>query len=208
MRPVPRLDEIEEGEIIDTSDDDDCVLLESPSVAINIDEDESDTDTEPFSSEKFFKACQRRAEKIATPKIFKDSQREPSLFIKPMSENALLYSTLNKSNSSADISCIELLGSPEAMPRPKPNENNDSVILLEDSIGDDFIPLVNPLAKSDKKSPKKTPLQSKKKKSGRMNISTFTTAEKRKWETTTATLTIPQRSWTSLERQLLQAQVQ
>ncbi|KAH8290820.1 hypothetical protein KR054_006073, partial [Drosophila jambulina] len=180
---VNNTDDIEEGELIETSDDDDCVLLETTSVPINIDGDESDTDAEPFSSEKFFEACQRRAEKIATPKIVTDSRRDVALLIKPKSDNQLLYSPITKSTTSADVSCIELLESPESMPMPIEN-NDDSVILLEDSIGgEDFIPLLNPLAtnvaKQKQKSPAKSP-KSTKKKSGRMSISQFTSAERKK----------------------------
>nr|XP_041633019.1 endoribonuclease rege-1 isoform X2 [Drosophila kikkawai] len=182
------IEDIEEGEIIETSDDDDCVLLEPPNVPISIDGDESNTDTEPFSSEKFFEACQRRAEIMTKPKIVTDSRREVALLVTPKSDNKLLYSPLTKTTSPADISCIDLLGSPESMPAavmPMPIENHDdSVILLEDSIGgEDYIPLLNPLPKNVTKKQQKTPKKSakpKKKQSGRMNISQFTSAEKKK----------------------------
>ncbi|XP_020816204.1 NEDD4-binding protein 1-like isoform X2 [Drosophila serrata] len=174
---------IEEGEIIETSDDDDCVLLETTNVPINLDEDESDTDTEPFSSDKFFKACQRRAEKLATPKIIKDSRRDLALLMKPKSDHELLYSTITKSESSSDNACIDLLESPKSMPMPIEN-NDDSVILLEDSIGgEDFIPLHNPLAKNATKLKTQTPKKASKisnKKSGRMSLSQFSSADKKK----------------------------
>ncbi|KAH8234175.1 hypothetical protein KR038_002826, partial [Drosophila bunnanda] len=171
--------ETEEGEIIETSDDDDCVLLET----INLDEDESDTNTQPFSSDKFFEACHRRAETIVPPTMIKDSQRDVTLLTKPKSDNELLYSTKNQSNSSPDIAFIDLLESPKSVTM-EIESNEDSVILLEDSIGgEDFIPLMNPLPKNVTKFKQKTLKKAanlSKKKRGRMNLSQFTSAERKK----------------------------
>ncbi|KAH8253800.1 hypothetical protein KR032_006961, partial [Drosophila birchii] len=177
------IQDIEEGEIIESSDDDDCVLLEPANAPITIDEDDSDTDNKPFSSEKFFEACQRRAEKFATSKIITDIRRDVALRIKPASDHKLLYSPISSLNSEANSTCIDLVESPKLVPMPINNTDN-SVILLDDSIGEnDFIPLLNPLANnvinSIQKTPKKSP-KLLKKKSGRMSISQFTSAEKKK----------------------------
>ncbi|XP_052838999.1 probable ribonuclease ZC3H12C [Drosophila gunungcola] len=191
-----RNDTIEDGEIIEelpSSDDDDCVLLETPNVSINIDDDggdegdshdsdeSDDSDDEPCTSDKIFKACQRRAESLTTPKIVQDSNREAALRVKTKSDNEVLYSTITKAEPT-----INLVDSPERVPSPVA-DNNDSVIIIEDTIGfvggEDYIPLPSyspPLVKGKKKG-RSTRLEKKpKEKSGRINDSFFTTAEKKK----------------------------
>ncbi|XP_016972473.1 uncharacterized protein LOC108039852 isoform X2 [Drosophila rhopaloa] len=171
---------IEDGEIIEelpSSDDDDCVLLETPNVSINIDDDEDEHGDESNPSETLFKDCQRLAESISTPKIFKDCKGEAALRLKTKSVNKVWYSTITKTRPT-----IILADSPERVPSTVP-DNNDSVIIIEDSAGciggEDFIkiPLCSP-PKGMKKSKKLA--EKPERKSSRMNNSLFTSSEKKK----------------------------
>ncbi|KAH8401228.1 hypothetical protein KR009_003918, partial [Drosophila setifemur] len=170
-------DTIEDGEIVEellSSDDDDCVLVESPKVTINLDEDEGRNKKEGSS--------ENRNNVLKTGFIFEDSHRETALIRKPKSENALLYSTILKSES-ADISCV-ILDDSESIPKPiqLPKDDNDSVIIVEDPIeGEDFIPLPSdePKVKIDRKRRSSTGAGPSRKVNRRMNDSLFTTAEKK-----------------------------
>ncbi|XP_017015298.2 uncharacterized protein [Drosophila takahashii] len=164
-------DTIEDGEIVEelvSSDDDDCVLLETPNVSINIEDDEEDD--QPSTSGKLLKD------------IVEDSNGEVALRVKPKTENPVLYSTILKTEPPPPI--INLDEVPEAEPTAAV-DNNDSVIFIEDTIGgEDFIPIPSyspPLRKGKKKRrSERLKAESPKKKTARMNDSLFTTAEKKK----------------------------
>ncbi|XP_017070348.1 NEDD4-binding protein 1 [Drosophila eugracilis] len=157
-------DTIECGEIVEElvtiSDDEDCVLLETPQESINIedDEDEVDEDNVPSTSSK-----------LSIVQIVEDCNGEVGLRLKQKTENKVLYSTIAKTDSSEPI--INLDEIPQAVPSPNA-DNNDSVIFIS---GEDFIPIpsFSPTAAKEKKRPPKT-------NSARMRDSLFTTAEKKK----------------------------
>ncbi|XP_017061857.1 uncharacterized protein LOC108101849 [Drosophila ficusphila] len=170
---------IEDGEVVEelmSSDDDDCVLLETPNVTINID------DEEPCTSENFFKDCQslQTVETLTQPKIVTDLNGEAALRIKQQTENEVLYSTIVKT-SELKKSIITLEDSPVQVPSPIA-DNNDSVIFIEDTVGGlDFIPIpsYSPPPRKGKKLKKSPRLADKPKMSRRMNDSLFTSAEKK-----------------------------
>ncbi|EDV57041.2 uncharacterized protein LOC6548569 [Drosophila erecta] len=160
-------DSIEEGQIVEeleSSDDDDCVLLETPNESISILDDE---DNGPSTSDQLPK------------KIVIDCNGEASLRIKPKTQNAVLYSTIAKADFSDSI--INLDESSEAVQCPIV-ENNDSVIFIEDSTGDFFIPIPSssPPLRTEKKRRSARLSETPRKKTARMNDSLFTTAEKKR----------------------------
>ncbi|XP_039479735.1 NEDD4-binding protein 1 isoform X1 [Drosophila santomea] len=170
--PKPRFfnhkdDSIEEGELIEeleSSDDDDCVLLETPNESIRILDDDDD---EPSTSDQ-------QPKEIVT-----DYKGEAALRIAPKTENPVLYSTIVKGDFSESI--INLDESSEADPSPIV-ENNDSVIFIEDTTGEDFIPIpsYSPPLRRGKKRRSARIAEAPKQKTARMNDSLFTTAEKKK----------------------------
>ncbi|XP_022222746.2 uncharacterized protein LOC111074321 isoform X2 [Drosophila obscura] len=177
--PNHQNDTIEDGEIIEelqSSDDDDCVLLDPPTAFISIDEDERDD--KPSTSDKKLKACKRRAELLTSPHqiLFKDCHRETALLRKSKPEKKLLYSTMAK-KACPNASCIVLDDSFES-PKPKKSLTmDDSVIVIDDTATeDDFIPLPPDEPKENRSKNNKKKI---KRRNNRMNDSLFTTAEKK-----------------------------
>ncbi|XP_050744215.1 uncharacterized protein LOC108022551 isoform X2 [Drosophila biarmipes] len=165
-------DTIEEGEIVEelvSSDDDDCVLLETPNVSINIEDDEED-DGAPGTSDMLLN------------NIVEDCNGEAALRVKPKTENPVLYSTVVKTGSVESVINLD-----EEVPEGGPSpivDNNDSVIFIEDTTGTaDFIPIpsYSPPPRNGKKKRRSARLaESPRRKTARMNDSLFTTAEKKK----------------------------
>ncbi|XP_037717671.1 probable ribonuclease ZC3H12C isoform X2 [Drosophila subpulchrella] len=160
-------DTIEDGEVVEdlvSSDDDDCVLLETPNVSINIEDDD-----EPCTSDKLLKD------------VVKDCNGEAALRIKPKTENPVLYSTVLKTDLSESIINLDEVSEEVAS---SVVDNNDSVIFIEDTIGtEDFIPIPSyspPLRNGKKKRRSARLAESPKRKTARMSDSLFTTAEKKK----------------------------
>jgi len=149
---------------LDSSDDDDCVLLDTPNESISILDDEDD---EPSTSDQLLK------------QIVMDCNGEAALRITPKTENGVLYSTIGKRNSSDSI--INLDDTFEAVPSLVV-DSNDSVIYIEDTTGEDFIPIpsYSPPFREGEKQRRARPAKTPNKKTARMNDSFFTTEEKKK----------------------------
>ncbi|KMY96388.1 uncharacterized protein LOC6736101 [Drosophila simulans] len=160
-------DSEDEGEIVtelDSSDDDDCVLLDTSNESIRILDDEDD---EPSTSDQLLK------------QIIMDCNGEAALRITPKTENPVLYSTIGKQNSSDSI--INLDDTFEAVPSLIV-DSNDSVILIEDTSGEDFIPIpsYSQQLREGKKQKSARLAKTPNRKTARINDSFFTTEEKKK----------------------------
>ncbi|BFG04983.1 uncharacterized protein DMAD_03829 [Drosophila madeirensis] len=182
--PNLRNETVEDGEIIEelqSSDDDDCVLLDPPTTFINIDEDDDSDGDGPSTSDRNFNLCKRRAEVLTSPHqiLFKDCRRETALQYTSTPQKKLLYSTLAQ-KALSDAPPIVIADSFE---EPKPKISlpcSDSVIVIDDAATeDDYIPLPPNEPKENGSSKKNRKNIKRKSKSNRMNDSLFTSAEKK-----------------------------
>ncbi|XP_068144870.1 NEDD4-binding protein 1 [Drosophila tropicalis] len=168
---------IEDGEIIeelDSSCDDDCIILDPSSIYIDI-------ETEENSLKEQTKYDTNANEKMQNNDndsfILKDSKRNAELLWKQKTDNGLLYSTISKTHKpqvldNEDTGIITIDDSFD-IPESKA-VSDDSIIVLED-----YIPLSSgtELPKADAK-PMKKPKRPVKK--TRLNDSLFTTSDRKK----------------------------